>query len=65
MKPIAREEWDDIELLLDRRALEGPTDRSCAQTRNDIRGTRLAYVDVEFERADVEKNYGLSLLGAA
>ncbi|MGC1861410.1 MAG: hypothetical protein WA733_09885 [Methylocystis sp.] len=64
LRVIAKEEWDDIELILDRRALDGTSSRPCARTRAGIRDSRLMYVDVEFDRSEIERAYGLNLEGA-
>jgi hypothetical protein len=57
LRPIQKEEWDDILLALDDRTLNGSLSGSFALARGTV---RLQYVDVKLDRSAVDGTYGLS-----
>jgi len=58
LKPISKDEWDQIALITDNAAFTQNSGNACAMIRSS---GKLCYVKIELSRAEVSKIYGLTI----
>jgi hypothetical protein len=62
LRSIPKEEWDEVAIMFDERALTSKSDNACAWTRNlqDMRKNRIRYICVQFSHKEIFDAYSVT-----
>jgi hypothetical protein len=57
LRPIPKEEWDEIEIMFDKESLAKCSKNACAWLRDRrlVSGGRIRYIEVQFQKTEIRK----------